>query len=235
MQMRVQTAAGVRTIGTTLQIVADSLAEAAAVRAEERVLALATGNGRASQAAHRRHACVTAADAAAAEGLPFSAGAFDVVLWVLGAMFTSQHRRAAQELLRVTRAGGRIGLALWTPEGFVGELCNVVGRFVTPPPDTRLPVLCGSEPYIVKLFGPHASALHCVRRHLTFRYRSAAHWLEVFRWLDPGTGAAFAALEPGRRRQLSVAMLELLERWKVGGAHSLLVPAEYLETVVTKA
>jgi SAM-dependent methyltransferase len=245
-------------IGSSLQIVAESLAEAVDVRAGEWLLDVAAGNGNASLAAARRHARVTSSDyvpqplqqaaaraqaegveisfeVADAESLPFSDAAFDVVLSTFGAMFTLQHYTAAQELLRVTRSGGRIGLANWTPEGFIGELFQVLGSFVTAPAGVRSPVLWGSEPYIVKLFGPQASDLRCVRRHFNFRYRSAAHWLEVFRSCDAPTRQAFGALEAARQSQLGAALLELLRRWNTAAGGSLVVPGEYLETVITKA
>jgi ubiquinone/menaquinone biosynthesis C-methylase UbiE len=245
-------------IGTTLQIVGESLAEAADVRAGERVLDVAAGNGNASLAAARRFAHVTSTDyvphllekaaarasaeglaisfeVADAENLPFPDGAFDVVLSTFGAMFTPEHHRAARELLRVTRSGGRIGLANWTPEGFLGELFRVVGGFVAPPQGTRSPVMWGSEAYIVELFGPQAADLRCARRHFNFRYRSAAHWLEVFRSFYGPTHKAFGALDAARQAQLSTAITELLGRWNVAGPDSLVVPGEYLEIVVTKA
>jgi SAM-dependent methyltransferase len=245
-------------IGTTLQIVGESLAEAADVRAGERVLDVAAGNGNASLAAARRFARVTSTDyvphllekgaararaesleiafeVADAENLPFADGAFDVVLSTFGVMFTPEHHRAAQELLRVTRSGGRIGLANWTPEGFIGELFGVVGSFVASPPGTRSPALWGSEPYIVELFGPQASELRCVRRHFNFRYRSAAHWIEVFRSFYGPTHKAFGALDAARQSQLSAAIIELLGRRNVAGVDSLVVPGEYLEIVITKA
>ena len=245
-------------IGTTLQIVGESLAEAADVRAGERVLDVAAGNGNASLAAARRFARVTSTDyvphlldkgaararaegleiafeVADAENLPFADAAFDVVLSTFGAMFTPEHQRAAQEMLRVTRSGGRIGLANWTPEGFLGELFALVGRFVPAPPGIRSPVLWGSEPYIVGLFGPQASDLRCVRRHFNFRYRSAAHWIAVFRSFYGPTHKAFGALDDTRQSQLSAALSELLERWNVAGPNSLVVPGEYLEIVITKA
>lgn len=245
-------------IGTTLQIVGESLAEAADVRAGERVLDVAAGNGNASLAAARRFARVTSTDyvphllekgaararaegveisfeVADAENLPFADGAFDVVLSTFGVMFAPEHHRAAQELLRVTRSGGRIGLANWTPEGFIGELFGVVGSFVASPPGTRSPALWGSEPYIVELFGPQASELRCVRRHFNFRYRSAEHWIEVFRSFYGPTHKAFGALDVARQSQLSAAIAELLGRRNVAGAESLVVPGEYLEIVITKA
>jgi SAM-dependent methyltransferase len=245
-------------IGTTLQIVGEALAEAADVRAGERVLDVAAGNGNASLAAARRFARVTSTDyvphllekgaararaegveisfeVADAENLPFADGAFDVVLSTFGVMFTPEHHQGARELLRVTRSGGRIGLANWTPEGFLGELFGVVGSYVAPPPGTRSPTLWGSEPYIVKLFGPQASNLRCVRRHFNFRYRSAAHWIEVFRSFYGPMHKAFGALEAARQSQLSAAIAELLGRWNVAGSDSLVVPGEYLEIVITKA
>ncbi len=245
-------------IGTTLQIVGESLAEAADVRAGERVLDVAAGNGNASLAAARRFARVTSTDyvphllekgaararaegveisfeVADAENLPFADAAFDVVLSTFGAMFTPEHHRAARELLRVTRSGGRIGLANWTPEGFLGELFRVVGSFAAPPKGTRSPVMWGSEPYIVELFGPEASDLRCVRRHFNFRYRSAAHWIEVFRTFYGPTHRAFSALDAPRQSQLSEAIAALLNRWNVAGPDSLVVPGEYLEIVITKA
>jgi SAM-dependent methyltransferase len=174
-------------------------------------------------------------EVADAENLPFAAGAFDVVLSTFGVMFTPEHHRAAQELLRVTRSGGRIGLANWTPEGFLGELFGVVGGFIAAPTGTRSPMLWGSESYIVELFGPHASDLRCVRRHFNFRYRSAAHWIEVFRTFYGPTHKAFGALDAARQSQLSAAIAELLGRWNVAGSDSLVVPGEYLEILITKA
>jgi SAM-dependent methyltransferase len=244
-------------IGTTLQIVGESLAEAADVRAGERVLDVAAGNGNASLAAARRFARVTSTDyvphllekgavrakaegvemafeVADAENLPFADGAFDVVLSTFGVMFTPEHGRAARELLRVTRSGGRIGLANWTPEGFLGELFGVVGRFLAPPPGTRSPMLWGSEPYIVELFGPQAADLRCARRHFNFRYRSAAHWIEVFRTFYGPTLKAFGALDAAGQSQLSAAIADLLDRRNVAGPDSLVVPGEYLEIVITK-
>ncbi len=245
-------------IGTTLQIVGESLAEAVDVRAGERVLDVAAGNGNASLAAARRFARVTSTDyvphllekgaarakaegveisfeVADAENLPFAGGAFDVVLSTFGVMFTPEHQRAAQELLRVTRGGGRIGLANWTPEGFLGDLFRLVGGFIAPPTGTRSPMLWGSEPYIVELFGPQAADLRCARRHFNFRYRSTAHWLEVFRTFYGPTHKAFGALDATRQALLSAAITELLHRWNVAGPASLVVPGEYLEVVITKA
>jgi SAM-dependent methyltransferase len=244
-------------IGTTLQIVGESLAEAADVRAGERVLDVAAGNGNASLAAARRFAHVTSTDyvphllekgeararaegldiqfqVADAEALPFEDGTFDVVLSTFGAMFTPEHGRAALELLRVVRRGGRIGLANWTPEGFLGQLFRVIAALVPPPPGTQSPMLWGSEPRIVELFGPQAADMRCERRNFNFRYRSAAHWIEVFRDFYGPTHKAYAALDPTRQTRLTEDITALLERLNVGGPNSLVVPGEYLEVVVTR-
>src|ERR1700678_3689597 len=175
-------------IGTTLQIVGESLAEAADVNAGERVLDVAAGNGNASLAAARRFARVTSTDyvphlldkgaararaegldiqleTADAESLPYANGVFDVVLSTYGVMFAPDHASSARELLRVTRSCGRIGLANWTPEGFLGDLFRLVGSFVPPPAGLHSPLLWGSEPHIVALFGPQDADIRCVRKH----------------------------------------------------------------------
>jgi ubiquinone/menaquinone biosynthesis C-methylase UbiE len=244
-------------IGTTLQIVGETLAEAADVRAGERVLDVAAGNGNASVAAARRHAQVTSTyyvqallakghDRAVAEGLnirfqhadaealPFADASFDAVLSTFGVMFTPEHQRAASEMLRVLRSGGRIGLANWTPGGFIGRLFKLIGAHVPPPAGLASPVLWGTESHIVELFGSHAAQIRCEHRHFNFRYRSAAHWVQVFRELYGPTHKAFAALDAQGAQSLERAITALLEELNVGGPQSLVVPSEYLEIVITK-
>jgi len=244
-------------IGTTLQIVGESLAEAADVRAGERVLDVAAGNGNATLAAARRFAEVTSTDyvpalldkgrqraeaeglavrfqEADAEALPFADASFDVVLSTFGVMFTPEHGRAARELLRVVRPGGRIGLANWTPDGFIGQLFKVVGAHVPPPAGVKSPALWGTESHIVELFGPKAAQIRCERRHFSFRYRSAAHWVQVFRDFYGPTHKAFAALDDAARPALERDITALLGRLNTAGPSSLVVPGEYLEIVVTK-
>ena len=244
-------------IGTTLQIVGESLAEAVDVRAGERVLDVAAGNGNATLAAARRFARVTSTDyvshlldkgaarakaegldirfqTADAEALPFDDGSFDVVLSTFGVMFTPEQGRAARELRRVVRGGGRIGMANWTPEGFIGELFRVIGAYVPPPAGTQSPALWGSEPRIVELFGPEATDIRCVRRDFNFRYASAAHWIEVFRNFYGPTHKVYAALDADRQARLTADLTALLERRNVGGPGSLVVPGEYLEVVITR-
>jgi SAM-dependent methyltransferase len=244
-------------IGTTLQIVGETLAEAVDVRAGERVLDVAAGNGNATLAAARRFADVTSTDyvpalldkgraraqaeglvvrfePADAEALPYADGSFDVVLSTFGAMFTPDHARPAHEMLRVLRPGGRIGLANWTMQGFIGRLFQVIGAYVPPPAGLKSPALWGSEPHVVTLFGAQAAELRCERRHFNFRYRSPAHWLQVFREFYGPTHKAFAALDAARQQALARDITALLEAMNVAGPDSLVVPGEYLEVVITK-
>lgn len=244
-------------IGTTLQIVGEHLAEAVDVRAGEKVLDIAAGNGNATLAAARRFAHVTSTDyvphlldkgaararaegldvafqVADAEALPFEDGSFDVALSTFGVMFAPDHHRAASELRRVVRRGGRIGLASWTPEGFIGELFAVVSGHVPPPAGLRSPMLWGNEPHIVELFGPRAADIRCERRNFNFRYRSPAHWIDIFRAFYGPTHKAFAALDELGQARLHIDLVALLERHNVGGPTSLLVPGEYLEVVITQ-
>jgi ubiquinone/menaquinone biosynthesis C-methylase UbiE len=244
-------------IGVTLQIVGESLAEALDIRAGERVLDVAAGNGNATLAAARRFARVTSTDyveallekgaaraaaegldvtfqAADAEALPFAEGSFDVTLSTFGAMFTPDHRRPAEEMLRVVRRGGRVGLANWTPEGFIGQLFKAVGKYLPPPAGLQSPALWGTEPHIVQLFGHEAADIRCLRKIFNFRYESPAHWLQIFRNYYGPIHKAFAALDASGQRKLKADIVELLERLNVGGRDSLIVPSEYLEVVIVK-
>jgi ubiquinone/menaquinone biosynthesis C-methylase UbiE len=244
-------------IGVTLQIVGESLAEAADIRAGERVLDVAAGNGNATLAAARRFAEVTSTDyvpalldkgraRAAAEGLqvsfqvadaedlPFEDGSFDAALSTFGAMFTPDHARPAREMLRVVRRGGRIGLANWTPEGFIGQLFKVIGQYIPAPAGLKSPALWGTEAHIAELFSAQARDIRAVRRNFNFRYRSAAHWLRIFRDYYGPTHKAFAALDAAGQDALAQDITALLDRLNVAGPASLVVPGEYLEVVITK-
>ena len=244
-------------IGVTLQIVGETLAEAVDIRAGERVLDVAAGNGNATLAAARRFADVTSTDyvpdlldngrtRAAAEGLevnfqvadaedlPFPDGSFDVALSTFGAMFTPDHARPAREMLRVVRDGGRIGLANWTPEGFIGQLFKVVGAYIPPPAGLKSPALWGTEPHIVELFGAEAADIRTTRRNFNFRYRSPAHWIQVFRDFYGPTHKAFAALDPAGQDALAKDITALLNRCNTAGPASLVVPGEYLEVVIVR-
>lgn len=244
-------------IGTTLQIVGESLCEAVDLHAGEHVLDVAAGNGNATLAAARRFAEVTSTDyvpalldrgrarAAAerlpvtfleadAEALPFPDASFDVVLSTYGVMFAPDQDRAAAEMARVCRPGGRIGLANWTPDGFIGALFKVVGRHVPPPAGLRSPALWGTEERLRELFGREATSIAATPRVFNFRYRSAAHWVEIFRTLYGPVHKAFLALDPPRQEALEGDLLDLLAGFDRGGAAGLVVPAEYLEVVITR-
>jgi len=244
-------------IGTRLQIVGELLAEAIDLRAGERVLDVAAGNGNATLAAARRFAHVTSTDyvpalleqgaaraeangldvefqQADAEALPFEDGAFDVALSTFGVMFTPNQVLAAKELIRVVRPGGRIGLANWTPEGFLGDLFRLIATYAPPPAGVSSPMLWGSEPRLVELFGPDATDIRRTRRYYNFRFHSAAHWIEIFRNFYGPTHKLFAALDSVGQIQLTADLTKLLESYNVGGAHSLVVPGEYLEVVITR-
>jgi len=244
-------------IGVTLQIVGESLAEAADIRAGERVLDVAAGNGNATLAAARRFAEVTSTDyvpellakgsaraaaealevtfrTADAEDLPFADGSFDVALSTFGAMFTPDHLRPAREMLRVVRPGGRIGLANWTPEGFIGQLFKVIGGYIPAPAGLKSPALWGTESHIAELFGAQSAAIRAVRRTFNFRYRSTAHWIQIFRDFYGPTHKAFAALDAAGQKALEKDITALLDRLNTAGAASLVVPGEYLEVVIEK-
>lgn len=244
-------------IGVTLQLVGESLAEAADIRAGERVLDIAAGNGNATLAAARRFAEVTSTDyvpalldkgrvRAAAEGLqvnfrmadaedlPFEDGSFDVALSTFGAMFTADYARPAREMLRVVRHGGRIGLANWTPDGFIGQLFKVIGNYIPAPADLKSPALWGTAPHIVELFGAQATGIRTARRNFNFRYRSAAHWIRIFRDHYGPTHKAFAALDSAGHDALAKDIATLLNRCNTAGPASLVVPSEYLEVVIER-
>ncbi|HUG24464.1 class I SAM-dependent methyltransferase [Piscinibacter sp.] len=244
-------------VGTTLQIVGEHLAEAVDVRAGERVLDVAAGNGNATLAAARRFAEVTSTDYAPSlldkgsararaeglevqfhvadvEALPFADGAFDVTLSTFGAMFAPDHERTASEMLRVTRPGGRIGLANWTPDSFIGRLFKVIGAHVPPPAGVKPPALWGTEEHLQTLFGAQAAQIHCQRRVFNFRYASPAHWIQVFRDFYGPTHKAFAALDAAGQRALERDLNALLDALNTAGASSLVVPSQYLEAVITR-
>lgn len=244
-------------VGTTLQLTGELLCEAINLRAGQRVLDVAAGNGNATLAAARRGADVTSTDyvpallergraRAAAEGLnivfqeadaealPFASESFDVVLSTFGVMFTPNQEQAAQELLRVCRPGGTIGLANWTPESFIGNVFRTIGNYVPPAPGVKSPALWGSEERLRELFGDSIAEWSLNRRSFVFRYRSAEHWLDVFRTYYGPALKAFAALDAAGQADLTHELIALLQRFNQGGTETLIVPSEYLEVVAHK-
>ena len=245
-------------IGTTLAITGELLCEAVDLRAGQRVLDVAAGNGNATLAAARRWADVTSTDYVAAlldrgrakaaaerlpvtvqeadaEQLPFADGSFDVVLSVFGVMFTANQEQAAAELLRACRSGGKIGLASWTPEGFIGQVFRTIGKHVPPPAGVKSPALWGTEQRLRELFGSGISDLALNRRMFMFRYRSAEHFIEIFSTYYGPMLKAFAALDPVGQADLYRDLAELLQRFNQGGAETLVVPGEYLEVVARRS
>ena len=242
-------------VGTTLQIIGEELCEAVDLMAGERVLDVAAGNGNATLAAARRFADVTSTDYVAAlldkgaararaeglavqfqvadaEDLPFADASFDIALSTVGVMFAPNHAKTAQELLRVVRKGGRIGLASWTPESFIGRLFKTIGKHVAPPAGVQSPALWGSEAHLRTLFGD-AVELKCAKKHFNFRFRSPAHWVQVFREFYGPTHKAFGALQPEGQQALERDIVALIDEFN-RAAPSMVVPSEYLEVVATK-
>ena len=243
-------------IGTTLQIVGEQLCEALDLRAGQKVLDVAAGNGNVSLAAARRGCEVLATDyvpallarlrerasadelevetrEADAEALPFSDRGFDAVTSSFGVMFTPDQERAAAELVRVCRRGGKIGLANWTPEGFIGQVFKTIGKHVPPPVGARSPALWGTRDRLTELFDEHAASIVTAQRHFTFRYRSPEHWVKVFRtWYGPML-KAFAALDASGQATLERELLALIARFDRAGDGTMVAPAEYLEVVIT--
>lgn len=244
-------------IGATLQIVGELLNEAADVRSRHKVLDVAAGSGNATLAAARRFATVTSTDyvpallergrrradaegfsnvtfeVADAEALPYPDASFDVVLSTFGVMFAPDHRRAAAELMRVCSPGGRIGLANWTPAGFLGQLLRLIARYVAPPPGVQSPLLWGTDAHIRDLF-PGATKIEHTTRMFAFRYRSPEHWVEIFRTYYGPTLTAFRTLDPDGQAALEADLVALLRSQDVGGVDGLVVQGEYLETVITR-
>jgi ubiquinone/menaquinone biosynthesis C-methylase UbiE len=242
-------------IGNTLQIVGETLCEAAQLDAGSQVLDVACGNGNAALAAAHRFCRVVGLDyvpalldcarqrAAAerlplelvegdAESLPFPAASFDAVLSTFGVMFAPDQARAARELVRVTRPGGKVALANWTPEGFVGRMLVTVAKHVPPPPGVASPVYWGNEERLRELF-PNVRRMQVTRRHFVFRYESAKHFVDVFRDYYGPTFKAFAALDSERQARLTLELHELCEQFRSPHqTRSLAIPGEYLEVVL---
>lgn len=244
-------------VGTTLQITGEALCEAVDLRSGERVLDVACGNGNAALAAARRFARVTGVDYVPAllaragsratadglpielregdaEALPFPDGAFDVVLSTFGVMFAPDQERAARELVRVCRHGGRIGLASWTPDGFIGQVFRVLGGHVPPPPGLRGPSQWGTDERLAELFAGEAREVRTARKEFTFRYRSPSHWVEVFRtWYGP-IHRAFGSLAPDAQGALATDLEALIDRLNVARDGTMVVPSPYLESVIVR-
>ncbi len=245
-------------VGATLPLVSEQLCEAADLRAGERVLDVATGSGNTAIAAARRFCRVAGVDyvpsllqrarvrAGAeqfdidfregdAEAIPYANGSFDVVLSTFGSMFAPNQEEAAREMLRVCRSGGRIGMANWTPEGFIGEVLRTTNRHMPVPSVIASPVLWGTETRLRQLFGDGITYLMATRQRFMFRYRSAEHWLGFFRAYDGPMVQAFAALDTAGQTRLSADLLDLARSANVSTGGDLTIPAEYLQAIAVRA
>jgi SAM-dependent methyltransferase len=243
-------------IGTTLQIVGERLCEAVDLRSNQRVLDVAAGNGNATLAAARRFADVVSTDyvgallergrerataerlpvtfqQADAENLPFPEASFDVVLSTFGVMFTPNQAQAASELIRVCRPGGKIGMANWTLEGFIGRMFKNIGKYVPPAPSVKSPALWGSKEHLETLFGSKG-IVGAESRTFVFRYKSPQHWVDLFRTYYGPVLKAFEVIDPQARTALEADLYALVDEFNVANDGTMVVPGEYLEAVVVK-
>ena len=244
-------------VGTTLQIVGENLCESLDLRSGSHVLDVAAGNGNATLAAARRWCDVTSTDyvssllesgkaRAAAEGhsihfheadaenLPFGDASFDVVISTFGVMFTPNQEKAAGELARVCKPGGRIGLANWTPDSFIGQVFKIIGKYVPPAPGVSSAALWGTMQRLEELFGKSALRIRGVSREFTFRYLSPTHWLEVFRTYYGPMNKTFGALSAENQAALTRELHSLMQSRNRSGDHTLVLPSEYLEIVIDR-
>jgi len=251
------TAGDYSVVGATLQIVGERLCETLDVRSGQRVLDVAAGNGNVSLAAARRFCDVTSTDyvpallergreraesegleisfqEADAEQLSFADESFDVVTSSFGVMFAPDQDRAAAEMLRVTRPGGKIGLANWTPDSFIGQLFKTIGKHLPPPAGLKSPALWGTKDRLSELFDTETCAVEITRQTYVWRYKSPRHWLELWREVYGPLQKAFGALDEAAQEQLAIDLLALIDRCNVAHDGTMVVPAEYVEVVVTK-
>ena len=244
-------------VGTTLQVVGEQLCETLDLRAGSKVLDVAAGNGMASLAAARRWCDVTSTDyvpallecgrarasadglpiefiEADAEYLPFGDSEFDVVVSTFGVMFTPNQEKAASELSRVCKPGGRIGLANWTPEGFIGQVFKTLGKYLPPPSGAKSPALWGTRAALEEMFGAQSRSIKAEPRLFNFRYRSPEHFLDVFRTFYGPVLKAFATLDTASQQNLRNDLHALIVRMNKSGDTTMVVPSEYLEVVITR-
>jgi ubiquinone/menaquinone biosynthesis C-methylase UbiE len=226
-------------VGTTLQIVGEELCEALDLRPGSKVLDVAAGNdyvptlldrGRARAAAEHLKVDFREADA---EALPFADESFDVVVSTFGVMFTPDQDKAASELLRVCRGGGKIGMANWTPEGFIGQLFKTLGKYLPPPAGVKSPALWGTRTRLVEMFGG-AGGIDAQPRMFVFRYKSPEHWLDVFKTYYGPMFKAFGTLESDKQNALAADLIALIAQFNRATDGTVAVRSEYLEVIITK-
>src|SRR5215203_5583443 len=256
-QQKMWTSGDYARIGNTLVLMGELLCEAVNVHAGDKVLDVATGNGNTAISAARRFCDTTGIDyvpelieharkraevegvqitfdVGDAEDLPYPDASFDVVLSTLGVMIAPDQEKVAEELLRICRPGGRIGLANWTPDGFIGNMLRTLGKHVPPPPGIKPPPLWGTEERLRELLGEGVASLGVTQRPYAFRYPSAGHCVEYFRSYYAPTLKAFESVDAVGQEALAEDLEELLERWNTSGDATLIVPSDYLEVVAVR-
>jgi ubiquinone/menaquinone biosynthesis C-methylase UbiE len=244
-------------IGMTLNIVGETLCEALDLRSGQTVLDVAAGNGNITLAAARRWCKVTSTDyvpdllergktraeadglviafeKADAEDLPYVDNSFDAVVSTFGVMFTPNQDQAAAEMARVCKHGGKIGMANWTPAGFIGQLFKTLGKYLPPPAGAKSPALWGTKARLDEMFGPVSSSISAEPRIFNFRYRSAEHFIDFFKTYYGPVLKAFGALDAAKQKSLHGDMIALIESLNTAKDGTMVVPGEYLEVVIVK-
>lgn len=243
-------------IGSRLVIVSELLCEAVDLRANHRVLDVATGHGNTALAAARRGCDVTGIDFAPAllalarqraaaehlqvnfqegdaEDIPFPAESFDVVLSTFGSPFASDQHTAAQELVRVSRAGGKIGLANWAATGANLVENRIIGKYVPADPDAA-PNLWGTQEGLRELFGESIATLQVTPRSVVFRFRSTGAYVDTIRHHHGPCMKLFDGLDEDNQERLRRELIEGLSYFNQSGDETLVLPFDYLEVVATK-
>lgn len=253
-QQKTWTSGNYARIGNTLVIMGELLCEAVNVHAGDKVLDVATGSGNTAISAARRFCDTTGIDyvpelielarrraevegvevsfeVGDAEDLPYPDASFDVVLSTLGVMFAPDQKKVSEELLRICRPGGKIGLANWTPDGFIGDMFRTIGKHLPPPPGIKPPPLWGTEERLWELLGQGVSSLETTRRSYVWRYPSAESFVGYFRDYYGPMLRAFESLDAAGRDALARDLKGLFEDWNTSGDETLVVASDYLEVV----
>jgi len=237
--------------------IGEKLCEAVDFRAGQKILDVATGSGNTALSAARRFGEVTGIDyvpaliekakersaidklpvdfrVADCENMPFPDGSFDVVLSTFGSMFAPDHEKAAQELLRVCKPNGKIGLANWSPEGFWGEIFRLRGKYIPPEENLKPPGEWGTEQRIKELFENHTSEIKINKRTALFRYKSVEHFIEFFKTYFGPILKTFEALDEQQQNQYQKDIEQKVIQFNQSGDNTVVIPAEYLEIVMVK-
>jgi ubiquinone/menaquinone biosynthesis C-methylase UbiE len=236
---------------------ARELVDAVEVRPGARVLDVACGTGHVALEAARTFGEVTGVDyvpelvdvarrRALAEGLDvdfqlgdaealaFTDDSFDVVLSAIGVMFTADHDRAATELVRVCRSGGRLGLASWTPTGFVGQMLKIVGKHVPPPPAAQAPTRWGVEEIVGELLGDRVHDVAAYTASVTQRFASPEAFTDFFLTHYGPTHTAAARLDDHGRAALRADLVRLARETNRGLDGSFVSDWDYLVVTAEK-